>query len=257
MPQRSTPLLEDLSRESAPAIAIHIPLRLIGIVLALFVAVLLLALASWSVDDPSLSYATTKHPANWLGFPGAVVADLGFQFFGLAIFVFLGPLALWAWQLVRRRVPTKMPLRFLAWLAGSVLTAGVLAFVAVPESWPLPTGLGGIVGQGFETLATTVSGAPPKGVMSALFALVLLTPTLVVLWIAFGFHTVSLAAATAAGKSAVRARGRQRAEEKRATEEAAWRDGMIEPSLDGRAAAPEAGAPVAVERRRINIQTSP
>src|SRR6185312_15044173 len=207
MPQRSTPLLEDLSRESAPAIAIHIPLRLIGIVLALFVAVLLLALASWSVDDPSLSYATTKHPANWL--------------------------------------------------AGSVLTAGVLAFVAVPESWPLPTGLGGIVGQGFETLATTVSGAPPKGVVSALFALVLLTPTLVVLWIAFGFHAVSLAAATAAGKSAVRARGRQRAEEKRATEEAAWRDGMIEPSLDGRAAAPEAGAPVAVERRRINIQTSP
>ncbi len=213
MPTRSTPLLEEVPRAAAPVIAIKIPLRLVGIVLALFVVVMLLALSSWSVDDPSLSYATTKHPANWLGFPGAVVADLGFQIFGLAIFVLLSPLALWAWHLIRRRVPSKMPLRFLAWLGSTILAAGLLAFVAVPQSWPLPTGLGGLVGSGFESLATTVAGEQPKGVMAALFALVLLTPTLVLLWIAFGLRSVNLAAAAKAGakagKSAVKARGRQ------------------------------------------------
>src|SRR5438094_7279622 len=108
MPTRSSPMLEDLHSEPAPAIAIHIPLRLIGLVLAGFIGVLLLALSSWSVNDPSLSYATAKHPANWLGFPGAVIADLGFQVFGIAIFVFIVPPALWAWHLVRRRVPSKM-----------------------------------------------------------------------------------------------------------------------------------------------------
>jgi S-DNA-T family DNA segregation ATPase FtsK/SpoIIIE len=275
MPTRSSTLLEDHSREHAPAIAIHIPLRLIGLLLAVGVTVLLLALSSWSVSDPSLSYATTKHPANWLGFPGAVIADLAFQFFGLGIFVFLMPLALWSWQLVRRRVPSKMPLRFLAWVAGSVMSAGVLAFIAVPASWPLPTGLGGLVGQGFENLAALVSGSPPKGVMSALFALVLLTPAVVLLWIALGLKGNVLTAAASA-KSAVTARGRRMpgaakdrestgdaffdiaigglvhlyysartafrraratAREKRAAEEAAWQEDPVEPTLERRQAA--------------------
>ena len=54
MPTRSAPLIEDVSRERAQ-ISIHIPLRLIGIVLAVFVTAMLLALSSWSVNDPSLS----------------------------------------------------------------------------------------------------------------------------------------------------------------------------------------------------------
>ncbi|HVW92880.1 MAG TPA: DNA translocase FtsK, partial [Devosia sp.] len=293
MPTRSTPLLEDAARAPAPALSIRIPLRLVGLVLAVFVMAMLLALSSWSVDDPSLSYATAKHPSNWLGFPGAVIADLGFQIFGLAIFVVLGPLAAWAWALLRRRTPPKMPLRLLAWLAGSIVSAGMLAFVAVPESWPLPTGLGGLVGQGFEALATRVAGAPPVGITSALFAIVLLTPALVLLWIAFGFGAGRLA--RAAGESAVNARGRhqplreeapeppgnavmdiaigglvhmgysartafrrarQRAAE-RAAEEEEWREGAVEPTLERRGPGiPEVRPePRLVERRPINIQT--
>ena len=297
MPARSTPLLEDVSRERAPAVAIHIPLRLIGIVLAVFVAVLLLALSSWSVNDPSLSYATTRKAQNWLGFPGAVIADLGFQVFGLSIFVAIFPVALWAWLLIRRRVPTKMPLRLLAWIGASVLSAGMLAFIAVPQSWPLPTGLGGLIGQGFETLATVVSGSPPKGVMSALFALVLLSPTLALLWIALGLRSASLKAATKAGRSAVTARGRQKplndtlpespgsaffdvvlgaavhlgfaartafrraqmkAKQRRAAEEEAWREDAVEPSLGySPREAAERPEPQVTARRPINIQTGP
>jgi S-DNA-T family DNA segregation ATPase FtsK/SpoIIIE len=213
MPTRSLPLIEDAPHAAAPVIAIKIPLRLVGVLLAVFVLAMLLALSSWSVDDPSLSYATSKPPTNWLGFPGAVIADLGFQVFGLAVFALLGPLAVWSWHLVRRRVPTKMPLRVLAWIGATIMTAGVLAFVMVPASWPLPTGLGGLVGALFETLASRVAAEPPRGVRAALFALVLTTPTVALLWIAFGLRSVDLTAAgktaVKAGKSAVKARGRQ------------------------------------------------
>ena len=55
MPAR--PLLEDHS-SPAPAIAITIPVRLIGLVLLALVGVAMVSLASWNVDDPSFSYAT-------------------------------------------------------------------------------------------------------------------------------------------------------------------------------------------------------
>src|SRR5690348_18500577 len=107
MPAR--PLLEDHS--PAPAIAITIPVRLIGMLVLAAVALVMAALASWSVDDPSFSYATSKPVANWLGFPGAVIADFSFQVLGLGIIALLIPPAVWGWSFLRRRVPSRMGLR--------------------------------------------------------------------------------------------------------------------------------------------------
>ena len=42
------------------------------------------SLATWAVDDPSLSHATDRAARNVLGLPGAIVADIFMQFFGLA-----------------------------------------------------------------------------------------------------------------------------------------------------------------------------
>src|SRR5215217_2709240 len=122
----------------APVIAIRIPLRVAGMVLLGVVAVLLVSLSTWSVDDPSLSYATSKLAENWLGFPGAVIADLVFQFLGLGGIVMSVPLALWGWALARRRRPTHLPLRLLAWIGAVLLSTGVFAFLPTPMSWPLP-----------------------------------------------------------------------------------------------------------------------
>jgi S-DNA-T family DNA segregation ATPase FtsK/SpoIIIE len=181
-------MLENLNT-SAPVLAIKIPVRLIGFLMLALVIVIMLSLASWSVDDPSLSYATAKHPANWLGFPGAVIADLCFQLFGIAIFAMLIPLVAWGWNFVRRQVPSKFVLRALAWLGASLLTTGVFAFVAVPPSWPLPTGLGGLVGQSFEILATFVTKQAPEGSTALVFAMILVAPTLALMWIALGIGT--------------------------------------------------------------------
>ncbi len=190
MPAR--PAIEDHS--SAPAIAISIPVRLIGIVLLGLIGLLMAALASWSVDDPSLSYATSRPVSNWLGFPGAVAADLSFQVLGLGIIALLIPPALWGWSFVRRRVPPNLGLRLICWLGASGLVTGVLAFMPTPASWPLPTGLGGLIGSGFSNLAALVTGAHPQPVTAWLFAIILTAPTLALLWLALGAQALRMPA---------------------------------------------------------------
>jgi S-DNA-T family DNA segregation ATPase FtsK/SpoIIIE len=189
-------LLEDARHDvghAAPsAIAIRIPVRLIGAILLGLVALVLLALASWQVDDPSLSYASGNPVRNWLGFPGAVIADLSFQVFGIGILPLLVPLALWGWSFIRLRTPAKMGLRLIAWVASSLLACGVLAFFAAPDSWPLPTGLGGLIGTGFTNLATAVTGEKPQAITATLFAIIVAAPTIALFWLAMGLGKVTL-----------------------------------------------------------------
>ena len=270
-----------------PALAIHIPVRVVGLVLLGLVAICLAAMASWSVDDPSFSYATSKAPANWLGFPGAAIADGLFQVFGLAALALLVPPALWGWALARRHMPTHMGLRALAWIAATVLIAGVLSFVAMPASWPLPTGLGGLVGNGFTLLAALVTGEAPQAVTAVLFAIIIAIPALAAFWIAMGLGTavpsgprkvapvagrkdaaveedepetnpvvdIVLGALVHTGYSLRTAFRRARAShaERRAAE-ASWRDDEVEPSLDGHAPAGERREPSLspVQPRRIH-----
>jgi len=187
------PLLEDArSSAPAPAIAIRIPVRLVGLIVLGLVGIIMASMASWSVDDPSFSYATSKPPQNWLGFPGAVIADMSFQLFGIGMLAVLVPPALWAWSLVRLRVPSKMGLRAISWVAASLLTCGVFAFIAAPTSWPLPTGLGGLVGTLFSNLAVLATGENPQPVTAILFAIIIAAPTLALFWIAMGLGKFSM-----------------------------------------------------------------
>ena len=71
-----------------------------GLALLALSAAIAASLATWTVDDPSLSHATDLDPRNALGVPGAVVADLIMQFFGLAAIALLLPPVVWAWRLV-------------------------------------------------------------------------------------------------------------------------------------------------------------
>ena len=209
MPTHPTPMLDEVrsmpargpkprAKIAAPvapkAIAIHIPLRVVGLIALAVVGICLAALASWSVDDPSFSYATDKAPANWLGFPGAAIADILFQTLGLAALVLVVAPALWGWALARKRVVTGMGLRALAWIGSTFLAAGVLSFIAMPATWPLPTGLGGLVGGVFSNTAASIAGAPVSGLMGTLFAIIIAIPTLALFWIGMGLgHTISAA----------------------------------------------------------------
>ncbi len=139
--------------------------RQIGVVLGLAllaaVAAVAASLATWTVDDPSLSYSAAKPVANILGFPGAIVADLLMQFFGLGAIALLLPVVFWGWRLVfggRRFAKTMLA----SWLFGALAVSGALAFVPVTAHWPLPSGMGGVLGDIVARLPAEILGAPPK-----------------------------------------------------------------------------------------------
>ncbi len=74
--------------------------ELAGLVLLTLAGLGGLALASWSVRDPSLNHATSEPVRNWLGTGGAALADLLMQLFGLGAIVLLVPVAFWGWRLL-------------------------------------------------------------------------------------------------------------------------------------------------------------
>ncbi|MGQ3674759.1 DNA translocase FtsK [Xanthobacter sp. TB0139] len=123
---------------------------------------MLAALATWSASDPSFSNATDSQVHNLLGRPGAILADLLMQLFGLASLALVLPLLYWGWRLVTHRPFAHERLRLTAWGAGLL---GACAFLgALPHlgTWPTPTGLGGAIGDMFLRLAAIFSADTPN-----------------------------------------------------------------------------------------------
>src|SRR5271163_2845307 len=128
-----------------------------GLVALAGVASLTLALLTWSVSDPSLNHATNEPVHNLLGAPGAIAADLVMQFIGLASATLLAPPAFWGWSLVTQRRLERPRLRVALYLIGVIAAAGLASLLPAPGSWPLPTGLGGVVGVAILGLAAASS----------------------------------------------------------------------------------------------------
>ncbi len=105
------------------------------------------ALATWSATDPSLSNATSAPAKNALGFFGASVADLAMQLFGLASATMLPPFLVVGWRLVTGEAGG-FDRRFgVWWVIGTIAAAGAFAALPLADGWPLPVGLGGVVGD--------------------------------------------------------------------------------------------------------------
>ena len=132
-----------------------------GLVALAGVATLTLALLTWSVSDPSLNHATNAHVRNLLGAPGAIAADLVMQFIGLASAALLAPPAFWGWSFVTKRRLERPRLKIGLYLTGVIATAGLASLLPAPGSWPLPTGLGGVVGDAVLALPRRLLPASP------------------------------------------------------------------------------------------------
>jgi S-DNA-T family DNA segregation ATPase FtsK/SpoIIIE len=132
--------------------------ELIGLAVIALTAAVIVALATWSVQDPSFSHATDARVQNWLGFPGAIAADFLMQLFGVAAVAAVMPAAVWGWQLVTHRPLQRLRYRTVAWTLGLVFCAGLAATLPATPHWPLPAGLGGVLGDALIRLPSYLFG---------------------------------------------------------------------------------------------------
>ena len=77
--------------------------EIIGLVVLGLAGLAAIALATWSVQDPSLSHATNAPVRNLLGLGGAISADLMMQLLGIATVALLFPFSAWGWRLLTHR----------------------------------------------------------------------------------------------------------------------------------------------------------
>ena len=89
-----------------------------------FAGIAAVALATWSVQDPSLSHATNAPVRNMLGLPGAIGADLMMQLLGIATIAFLFPVAAWGWRLLTHRPLDRERARLALWIVGAARGRG-------------------------------------------------------------------------------------------------------------------------------------
>lgn len=158
-----------------------------GIALVFGALAILAMLVSYRPSDPSFNTATTTAARNFLGLPGAIVADLLLQTFGAAAALLALVPAAWGWRLIiHATLPSAWP-RLLLLLPGMLLAAmSVMAF-PLPPRWPIPAGLGGAAGR--VVYETVYRLAGDLGAMAGLPVLSLAAAALAVplLMVAIGF----------------------------------------------------------------------
>ncbi len=118
------------------------------------------ALMTWSVQDPSLSHATSRAIHNIAGYPGAIGADLLMQILGLGAIMLILPVAIWGWRMLTHRTFDREALRITCWILCTVISAGFASCWPHGGTWPLPTGLGGVVGDALVRAPAVVFGPP-------------------------------------------------------------------------------------------------
>ncbi|HSG35502.1 MAG TPA: DNA translocase FtsK 4TM domain-containing protein [Sphingomonadaceae bacterium] len=134
-----------------------------AVVLSAATIFLFLALVSYHQTDPSLSTAAGSEVANWMGRPGAWIADAVLLVFGFTAILFLPMLYAFARKLWRDADDEETPHGMRWWrtvgvlLFAMALLAIVLSLTFTESEGNLPAGLGGMAGllgaSGVEALA--------------------------------------------------------------------------------------------------------
>jgi DNA segregation ATPase FtsK/SpoIIIE, S-DNA-T family len=144
------------------------------------------ALMTWSVQDPSLSHATSRSIRNIVGYPGAIGADLLMQILGLGAIMLILPVAIWGWRMLTHRPFDREAVRIASWILCTVFAAGFAGCWPHGGAWPLPTGLGGVVGDALVRAPAVVFG--PAGLVYRLvLGVILFAASAATLLIAGGF----------------------------------------------------------------------
>ncbi len=117
-----------------------------GVLLVAGAAALTLALVSFDAADPSLDTISVSRPQNWLGAPGAWVADLLLFASGYAAVLLIPALALWGARLLLARGFGRWRRFVFATLGGVLFAAAALGMFWTAPLTDLPAGSGGLTG---------------------------------------------------------------------------------------------------------------
>ncbi len=131
-------------------------LEVSGLAVLAATATVSVALATWSVGDPSRNHAIDIEPLNALGLWGAYVSDELVQALGLSVVVLLAVPIIWGFGLLAHRAPAQPLRQGVMWFAAAWLAGACLAMVPAPSSWVLGSGLGGSIGDVLTTTAVDV-----------------------------------------------------------------------------------------------------
>ena len=175
-----------------------------GLMLLACAGALALAFLTWSVQDPSFNHATSGPVRNLLGGPGAMVADLTMQMVGIAATAVIVPIGFWGLRLMNHRRLERLGLRMVLWMVGVGFAAAVAGLLPATDRWPLPSGLGGVVGDAILTLPRKLSGG--FGPIMVLTGLISAVAALLALSASSGFFIQDEGEATEDGELAARSR---------------------------------------------------
>jgi len=154
-----------------------------GLALLTLALVLIAAIATFSPGDTSLNSAGSGAPRNIVGLPGAIVADLTLQSFGLVGMAPALALIAWSWRMMTKRGVSAWGMRLALLIAAMVLAAAAVSVLPPPTGWPLMTGIGGVFGTLVLAQASGAGqllGIDPRitAVVVALLALAAFIPAL-------------------------------------------------------------------------------
>ena len=121
--ERVIPLVSHLPASIREALARRLR-ELTGLALLSVSGVGAAALMTWSVQDPSLSHATSRAIRNIVGYPGAIFADLMMQILGLGAIMLILPVAVWGWRMLTHRTFDREAVRLGCWILCTVISAG-------------------------------------------------------------------------------------------------------------------------------------
>jgi S-DNA-T family DNA segregation ATPase FtsK/SpoIIIE len=92
--------------------------------------------------------------------PGAIGADLLMQIMGLGAVMVVLPIAVWGWRMMTHRHFDREALRIASWILCAAAAAGFFSCWPRSGAWPLPTGLGGVVGDALVRAPAVIFGPP-------------------------------------------------------------------------------------------------
>lgn len=144
-----------------PAVRAFLHKRLneaVGVGLLVLCAVVLVALSGWSSQDPNWNHDISVDVQNPLGWGGAVLADLSYQYLGYAGFLFCLPMAVWGWRMLCHDLVEGIFWRVISCAIAPVFASAALALA--PEGWGATSaGVGGSIG-GFLVISFKTALGP-------------------------------------------------------------------------------------------------